>query len=509
MDRETKKAYEIVQKKIVSNIDRLTKLQKEGVKLSNTNIDSLKKWRRFGAAFAWDPSVFQDVLENPTMSDVDLISRLRKTEEGLMRQFQYIKGIPLHHIIADRTGGDLGIRTPIDIWEDTKKRIFDLTGATPGNNQANLNALGAFDELWHQGRTGAKGSVFAATGIIRPEDFPFLHRSGQYLAERLGLDPQLVQASAAEQAAALGPAVVGQQNRFIETTATDQVQRQRNVLTQIGFSEITDPNAPPGVIQNVRKAIEKTPIPRFFAGAADLKFDPLASMKEFAKTPEFKFLQDSVNEGRIKDGLPEISGDNLYSTLIPFAKPDNFLKGLKSLIKENVGGETMGSLYSLLLDPEMRQAVEENDGNKVAGIITRDVGTGLAGSAVTKALLPMLPSAVTNVVAPIVAPVASAAATALPVAAVSQIGGSTDPFVTQQQNIRALEEGSDAAVKRKSDYPSQFGAMGPDVTQAPEPLIKIEDPINELKYVGKQVLNFFKGGVKLEEEKEELPMSTL
>ena len=506
MDRETKRAYEIVQKKIVSNIDRLTKLQKEGVKLSNTNVDSLKKWRRFGAAFAWDPSVFQDVLENPTMSDVDLISRLRKTEDGLMRQFQYIKGMPLHHEIANRTGGDLGIRTPIDIWEDTKKRIFDLTGATPGNNQANLNALGAFDELWHQGRLGAKGSVFAEAGIIRPEDFPFLHRAGQRLADKLGLNPAMVNASAAEQAAALGPAIVGQQNRFIETTATEQVQRQRNVLTQIGFSEITDPNAPPEVIQNVRKAIEKTPIPRFFAGAADLKFDPLASMKEFAKTAEFKFMQDSINEDRIKQGLPAISGDNLYSTLIPFATPDG-LKGLKNLIKENVGGETMGSLYSLLLDPEMRQAVEENDGKKVAGIITRDVGTGLAGSAATKALLPMLPAAVTNVVAPIVAPVASVAATALPVAAVSQIGGSTDPFVTQQQNIRALEEGSEAAVKRKSDYPSQFGAMGPDVTQAPEPLIKIEDPINEFKYVGKQVLNFFKGGVKLEEEK--LPMSTL
>ena len=503
MDKETKRAYQLVQNTIVENIDRLMAAQKAKQKLTSADVNDLKKWRRFGAAFAWDPSVFQDVLEKPYMKPEELISRLRKTEDGLMRQFQYIKGIPLHHIIANRTGGDLGIRTPIDIWEDTKKRIFDLTGATPGNNQANLNALGAFDELWHQGRLGAKGTVFAQAGIIRPEDFPFLHRSGQYLADRLGLNPAMVNASAAEQAAALGPAIVGQQNRLIETTATDQVQRQRNVLTQIGFSEITDPNAPPGVIQNVRKAIEKTPIPRFFAGAADLKFDPLASMKEFAKTAEFKFMQDSINEDRIKQGLSAISGDDLYMTFIPFATPES----LKNLIKENVGGETMGSLYSLLLDPEMRQAVEENDGKKVAGIITRDVGTGLAGSAATKALLPMLPAAVTNVVAPIVAPVASAAATALPVAAVSQIGGSTDPFVTQQQNIRALEEGSEAAVKRKSDYPSQFGAMGPDVTQAPEPLIKIEDPINGFKYVGKQVLNFFKGGVKLEEEK--LPMSTL
>ena len=119
------------------------------------------------------------------MEPEELISRLRKTEEGLMRKFQYVKGIPLHHIIADRTGGDLGIRTPIDIWEDTKKRIFDLTGATPGDNQANLNAIGAFDELWHQGRLGAKGTVFAEAGIIRPEDFPYLHRAGQNLADSL------------------------------------------------------------------------------------------------------------------------------------------------------------------------------------------------------------------------------------------------------------------------------------------------------------------------------------
>jgi len=503
MDKETKRAYQLVQNTIVENIDRLMAAQKAKQKLSSADVNDLKKWRRFGAAFAWDPSVFQDVLEKPYMKPEELISRLRKTEDGLMRQFQYIKGMPLHHVIADRTGGDLGIRTPVDIWIDTKKRIFDLTGATPGNNQANLNALGAFDELWHQGRLGAKGSVFAQAGIIKPEDFPFLHRAGQRLADKLGLDPRMVNASAAEQAAALGPSIVQQQERFVQTTATPQVQRQRGILTDLGFSEITDPDAPVEQIQDVRKAIEKTPIPRLFAESGSLHFDPYPELRAFTKTPEFKLMQELINEGRIKQGLSAISGDNLYMTLIPFATPES----LKNLIKENVGGETMGSLYSLLLDPEMRQAVEENDGKKVAGIITRDVGTGLAGSAVTKALLPMLPAAVTNVVAPIVAPVASVAGTALPVAAVSQIGGSTDPFVTQQQNIRALEEGSEAAVKRKSDYPSQFGAMGPDVTQEPEPLIKIEDPINEFKYVGKQVLNFFKGGVKLEEEK--LPMSTL
>ena len=150
MDRETKRAYQLVQNTIVENIDRLMAAQKAEQKLSSADVTDLKKWRRFGAAFAWDPLVFQDVLEKPYMKPETLISRLRTTEEGLMRQFQYVDKIPLHHNIADRTGGDLGIRTPVDIWEDTKKRIFDLTGATPGNNQANLNALGAFDELWHK-----------------------------------------------------------------------------------------------------------------------------------------------------------------------------------------------------------------------------------------------------------------------------------------------------------------------------------------------------------------------
>jgi hypothetical protein len=505
MDRETKRAYEIVQKKIISNLDRLTKLQKEGVKLSNTNINSLKKWRRFGAAFAWDPSVFQDVLENPNMSDVDLISSLRTGEESLMRRWGVIDKIPLHHIVADRTGGDLGIRTPIDIWEDTKKRIFDLTGATPGNNQANLNAAGAFDELWHQGRLGAKGSVFAQAGLIRPENFPYLHRSGQYLAERLGLDPKMVNASAAEQAAALKLAVEGQIDRFNIVSNTKEVINQRAVYESTGLN-ISNPNISIKEIELFKKETKNTPLPFLYAKSGSQHFDAYPELRQFLESPEGAKMYRNINLGLKGLGRPPIEKGSLYGTLIPFATPES-LKSLKSFIKENVGGETMGSLYSLLLDPEMRQAVEENDGNKVAGIITRDVGTGLAGSAVTQALLPMLPAAVTNVVAPIVAPVASAAATALPVAAVSQIGGSTDPFVTQQQNIRALEEGSEAAVKMKSDYPSKFGAMGPDVTQAPEPLIKIEDPINELKYVGKQVLNFFKGGVKLEEEK--LPTSTL
>ena len=312
MDRETKRAYQLVQKTIVDNIDRLQALQKAKVKPPSADVNDLKKWRRFGAAFAWDPSVFQDVLEKPYMEPEELISRLRKTEEGLMRKFQYVKGIPLHHIIADRTGGDLGIRTPVDIWEDTKKRIFDLTGATPGDNQANLNAIGAFDELWHQGRQGAKGTVFAEAGIIRPEDFPYLHRAGQNLADRLGLDPKLVQASSEEQVKALLPSILQQQERFAETTATPQVQQQRSVFTQAGFGEVVDPTTRPETIQLIEKATKKTELPKLFAQAGSMRFNPQPGVEQFMASGQAALAQAEVNKGLAKMGLPPLKGTQMF-----------------------------------------------------------------------------------------------------------------------------------------------------------------------------------------------------
>ena len=313
MDRETKRAYQLVQATIVENLDRLQAAQKSGIRLPSSDLNSLKKWRRFGAAFAWDPSLFQYVLEKPYMKAEELIKLLRKTEEGLMRDFQYVGKIPIHHIIADRTGGDLGIRTPIDIWLDTRKRIFDLTGATPGDNQSNLNALGAFDELWHQGRLGAKGSVFAEAGLIRPEDFPYLHRAGQYLAEKLGLDPKLVQASAEEQAKALLPAIIGQKNRFAETSATPQVQNQRSVFEQTGFSAVVDPTTRPEVIKLIEKATRKTGLPELFAKAGSITFNPAEGIKEFMASGRAAIARQEVNKGLAKMGLPPLTGTQMFS----------------------------------------------------------------------------------------------------------------------------------------------------------------------------------------------------
>ena len=269
MDKETKVAYEIVRQRIVERLDTLYDAQQSGVKLPSGDINSLKKWRRFGAAFAWDPEVFQNVLEKPDMPDQQLISELRKAETQLMRKWGVIDKIPLHHVVANRTGGDLGIRTPVDTWLETRKRIFDATGAKPGDGPSNLNAASQFDELAHLGRTGAKGSVFADTGIQQRADFPVLHRAGQNLAAKAGEDPKLVLGTAQEQAEALIPSVEQQQARFAETTATPEVQAQRQVLTKAGYPEAFAADTPIERIQEIATEIRGTEIPKQFAMAFD------------------------------------------------------------------------------------------------------------------------------------------------------------------------------------------------------------------------------------------------
>ena len=269
MDKETKVAYEIVRQRIVERLDTLYDAQQTGVKLPSGDINSLKKWRRFGAAFAWDPEVFQNVLEKPGMPDQQLISELRKAEAQLMRKWGVIDKIPLHHVVANRTGGDLGIRTPVDTWLETRQRVFEVTGAKPGDGPSNLNAASKFDELAHLGRKGAKGSVFADTGIEGRDDFPFLHRAGQNLAAKAGEDPKLVLGTAQEQADVLIPSVEQQQARFAETTATPEVQAQRQVLTKAGYPEAFAADTPIERIQEIATEIRGTEIPKQFATAFD------------------------------------------------------------------------------------------------------------------------------------------------------------------------------------------------------------------------------------------------
>ena len=356
MNREEKVAYEIVRQRIVERLDTLYDAQQAGVKLPSGDINSLKKWRRFGAAFAWDPEVFQNVLEKPDMPDEKLISELRKAETQLMRKWGVIDKMPLHHVIANRTGGDLGIRTPVDTWLETRKRVFDATGAKPGDGPSNLNAASQFDELAHLGRTGAKGSVFADTGIQQRADFPVLHRAGQNLAAKAGEDPKLILGTAQEQAEVLIPSVEQQQARFAETSATPEVQAQRQVLTKAGYPEAFLPDTPIERIQQIKAEIANTEIPREFAMA-------------------FSFSGGSAHLGSKELYLPNrMVRSDLYAT-VPGV--NEALSG----VKRNPLGAAAGA--ASFIQPEAVTAALEGDYTQAAV----QTGTGALAGAATQEIV--------------------------------------------------------------------------------------------------------------------------
>lgn len=433
MNREEKVAYETVRQRIVNELDRLEALKKP---------NELKRWRRFGAAFAWDPTVYSDILEQPDMSDSELLSALRSKEDTFMRRWGYVKKIPLHHEIASRTGGDLGIRTPVDVWLETKERIFDATGARPGNGQGNLNATGAFDELWHLGRTGAKGSVFEGTGIITPEDFPYLHRAGQNLAEKLGKDPRMVQASAAEQAEALIGSIVQQQQRFQETTATPQVQQQRKVFTDLGYSEIVDPTSTMEEMVDIRKATENTPIPSIFARAGSITFDPQASMQEYIRSAEGQAWFSKESARRAAQGKP-FNPYNLYGG-VPFAQE------MIETVRTNPLGAGLGTLTAV--DPEAIKSARQGQYGKAAV----QVATGAALGAVVEqgakmaapAVMRLIPQAGKMMLAPVVGAVAA------PLAA-GMAGYQVLDVITTAATGKTLAETGQAAEQTKEELRQQ------------------------------------------------------
>lgn len=270
MDKEQKVAYEIIRQRIVNEIDRLESLGKEA------SASTLKKWRRFGAAFSWDPTVYPELLEKPTVSDKELLKLLRGTEEGFMKKWQAVEGVPLHHVIANRTGGDLGLRLPVDVWEEVKQRVFDQTGATPGNSQANLNAASQFDERSHLGRYGAKGTVFdPALGLGEAPDpnvSPILHGAGtKEFGTRLGKDPVILQSTPAEIAEELIPQVTKQQEIYKTVSELPTTQAQRAVFTEAGLGAAFDPTTPIEQMPAIKQQALELGLPEQFAARWQVK----------------------------------------------------------------------------------------------------------------------------------------------------------------------------------------------------------------------------------------------
>jgi len=221
-----KLAYTVTRERIVKQIDQL--------KASGGSVTVIKRLGRFGNAFSWYPEFYPQILADINgMSDAELMSALR-TEEGFMKLIAPVEGLPIHHKVANRTGGDLPIRTPTDTFLDVRKMFFDKYGGFPGNSSWNLGAQGAFDERMHQGRYGAKDTAFDPRfgyGMPPTEELPIAHGKGtKNIGRALGEDPTLLRSTAQEIFESLDEFVKPQIAKFQEIATNPVTLGQRAII---------------------------------------------------------------------------------------------------------------------------------------------------------------------------------------------------------------------------------------------------------------------------------------
>ena len=445
MEHYVKESYEIAINTIRENIDRLEKYGKTG----SGDVHNIKNWRRFGSAFAWDPEVFQSILENPAVSPEQLMKELRKTENNLMKRMGVIHKIPLHHKYANRTGGDLPIRVSTEVMDEVREILANEYNIYGGNSPYNLNPAGQFDELGHLGRVGASDTVFSTANGTPDPRFPHLHRKGQDLLTSSGKDIKLIGGGARLIVDTLLPSFQAQGERFVEATNHPRTQYQRSIITD-QFPQAFSANTPVEEIMRIKPLIKALGLDTSFA-----------------------------------EGWDGWDGNAYYNSgLGPGA-----YKQLKKYLTDNIGGEATGALYGLLLDPNLQQAVDNQDGAKVAEILATDAAIGGLVNYGLKSAAKAVPA-----IANVAGTAATVMNTALPIAAVSQLQGSSDSQVQEFRNKESLKAQDPQAIERSQFVPQQYGKQGPEITPQGE-VIREPDPlINE--DVIKQGLKFISGGMR-------------
>jgi hypothetical protein len=263
-DREIA-AYTLTRQRIVSQID--------DIETKGGSAGTLKRLKRFGNAFSWYPQFYPQILEDiGGMTDKQLMSALR-TEEGFMKLIAPVKGLPIHHKFASRTGGDVPIRTPADVFLDVRKRVYNKFGFGPGNNPINLGAQGAIDERMHQGRFGSKGTVFEESrglGMAPTEELPILHGKGtRDIGGKLGQDPALLRSQSDEIFNAIEPFLDTQLDKYNEVVQNPVTIKQRNIIQEGIDPAAFDVGRTTEQSTAVRKAAEKTGLDVKFASAFD------------------------------------------------------------------------------------------------------------------------------------------------------------------------------------------------------------------------------------------------
>jgi hypothetical protein len=448
-------------------------LRKAGVKPSGPGGSEFKRIGRFSGELVANPEAYGELLEmarSKNMTGKQLVAAIRKIEQSLLDESsrgtktsrKLLMSDVIHHFYAQRTGGDTLRRLAQSERGEARKILRDAFGRW-GNVPENLLSI---YRAWHQDVDPLKGVEAAA---MAPEGITKAGQLGtsKFHATRSTspLITSTVEATTAQEAVeGMTPMFERQQKEGL--AALGELQILRNQLSERLGLEIIDPRT--------------------------------LSTVELAAVRNIYDANSELVERTIRENLNNyiIDGGTIRSAVGSVAQAENFLKALR----DNLPGESAGALFGLLLDPQMREAVEQGDSSKVGNILATDVGLGGLANIVSDKLMKLLPVDTLAKVAPILKSGATAMNVAAPVAAVSQIEGSVDPTVTRRKSVERLEQGSQADIRRKQYVPQEYGAAGPQmdpttgqVITEPEPFITPE----KFKQGTQMILNTIGGALKL------------
>lgn len=445
-------------------------LKRAGVKPSGPGGSEFKRIGRFSGELVANPEAYGELLDmarSKNMTGKQLVAAIRKIEQSLLDEAS--RGTPtsrklmlsdvIHHMYAQRTGGDT-LRRLAQAERGKAREILRESFGRWGNVPENLLSI---YRSWHQKSDVLKGTEARAMAPLNITEAGQLSTSKFHETRSASplISATVPNVTTAEEAVAgMKPMFELQQKEGL--AALGELQVLRDTISQRLGLEIIDPRT--------LSTAELTAVRNIYNANSEL----------VEKTIREHLSNFTIDGGTVRSAIGSVT------------QAENFLRALR----DNLPGESAGALFGLLLDPQMRQAVEQGDSTKVQNIVATDVGLGAGANVVLDKLMKLVPADTLTKVAPVLKTGATAMNVGAATAAVSQIQGSVDPVVTQRKATQRLEQGSKADVYRKQYLPQEYGAAGPQMDPTTGKVITEPKPLIGPEQI-KQALNFFGGVVKM------------
>jgi len=411
-----------------------------------------------------DPWSYGDLLDDSLSKGADanqVMKDLRNHQSRTMKLWEVLSSDTIHHIIGKRTGGDSLAHVDGKKLRQAVEILIDKYGHRFANDPSNYLSL---SDYAHKGQFGKGLEKLWGGKNTEHRDF-MAHVGGNTQSHAKGLtarDMQDVPSIVEALERLMQPQEGSAQNASLLDAGRQNKVNQIVGLQGYGAESLEQ-------ITKFKKQVKSV--------LTLIRPDLITSYDEL-----LKFTPETVGGGmHLNSGL----GVGAY-------------KKLTSFLQNNLGGEATGALYGILMDPEMQQAVESEDGQKVGTILARDAVMGGLLQQGIQYGASKLPS--------LAAPITAAGAvlnTAMPVAAVSQIQGSSDPQVQINRNMEALEDNDPIAVSHAQEVPQSYGKQGPSYDSISGQGVSEPGPMFDLTPAYETVVDHLRGGAHLQRKKLE------